>query len=105
MVVQDYVSVLLARGIVLMPILARFTYKPYHTRSPMLSLRRRGLVRYFIPTHAENPQLLTISPPHHPILGQLIFYYQIAAKMPFDAHPAYLPDMIRRELPGLGLII
>lgn len=43
-------------------------------------------------------------PPWNPILGHLYFAYKIASKLPGDAHPNYLPDMIRRELPELGPI-
>ena len=41
-------------------------------------------------------------PPYHPIFGHLVFCYKIATKLPKDAHPNYLPDMIRREIPELG---
>lgn len=43
-------------------------------------------------------------PPWSPLLGHLYFCYKISAKLPRDAHPNYLPDMIRRELPDLGPI-
>lgn len=43
-------------------------------------------------------------PPWNPILGHLYFCYKIASKLPKDAHPNYLPDMIRRESPNLGPI-
>ena len=43
-------------------------------------------------------------PPWNPLLGHLYFCYKIASKLPKDAHPNYLPDMIRRELPSLGPI-
>ena len=41
-------------------------------------------------------------PPYHPLFGHLGFVYRIASQLPKDAHPQYLPDMIRRELPDLG---
>lgn len=41
-------------------------------------------------------------PPWNPILGHLYFCYKITSKLPKDAHPNYLPDMVRRELPDLG---
>ncbi|KAL9107804.1 MAG: hypothetical protein Q9227_007319 [Pyrenula ochraceoflavens] len=41
-------------------------------------------------------------PPWNPILGHLSFCYRITSTLPKDAHPNYLPDMIRRELPDLG---
>ena len=41
-------------------------------------------------------------PPWNPILGHLFFCYKITSQLPKDAHPGYLPDMIRRHLPGLG---
>lgn len=43
-------------------------------------------------------------PPWNPVLGHLYFCYRIASKIPKDAHPNYLPDMIRRDLPDLGPI-
>lgn len=43
-------------------------------------------------------------PPWNPILGHLYFCYKIASLLPKDAHPNYLPDIIRRELPDLGPI-
>jgi sterigmatocystin biosynthesis cytochrome P450 monooxygenase len=43
-------------------------------------------------------------PPWNPILGHLYFCYKIASTIPGDAHPNYLPDIIRRELPDLGPI-
>ncbi|KAL8668003.1 MAG: hypothetical protein Q9168_007127 [Polycauliona sp. 1 TL-2023] len=43
-------------------------------------------------------------PPWSPIFGHLPFCYKIASRLPPDAHPNYLPDMIRRELPDLGPI-
>ncbi len=44
-------------------------------------------------------------PSWKPFLGHLHFCYQIASKLPGDAHPNYLTDFIRRELPELGPII
>ena len=43
-------------------------------------------------------------PPWNPILGHLYFCYNIASALPKDAHPNYLPDMIRRIMPDLGPI-
>ena len=43
-------------------------------------------------------------PPWNPILGHLYFCYKVASALPKDAHPNYLPDMIRRALPDLGPI-
>ena len=43
-------------------------------------------------------------PPWNPITGHLYFCYKIASALPKDAHPNYLPDMIRRLLPDLGPI-
>ncbi len=43
-------------------------------------------------------------PPWNPILGHLYFAYKIAARLPGDAHPNYLPDIIRRELSEMGPI-
>lgn len=41
-------------------------------------------------------------PPYNPVFGHLIFAYKVTSRLPKDAHPNYLPDMIRRELPELG---
>lgn len=41
-------------------------------------------------------------PPYNPIFGHLAFAYKLTSRLPKDAHPNYLPDMIRRELPDLG---
>ena len=41
-------------------------------------------------------------PPYNLIFGHLLFCYKITSKLPKDAHPHYLSDMIRRELPSLG---
>ncbi len=41
-------------------------------------------------------------PPYNPILGHLPFAYKITSKLPQDANPQYLPDMIRRAMPDLG---
>lgn len=41
-------------------------------------------------------------PPNNPIMGHLLFCANMASKVPKDAHPHYLADMIRRELPDLG---
>ena len=43
-------------------------------------------------------------PPWHPLLGHLHFCYKMTSKLPKDAHPGYLPDIIRRHLPNLGPI-
>lgn len=41
-------------------------------------------------------------PPYDPVLGHLASAFQIMSRLPKDAHPHYLPDMIRRELPNPG---
>lgn len=41
-------------------------------------------------------------PPYSPVLGHLPFAHKIVSGLPKDAHPNYLPDMIRREMPDLG---
>lgn len=43
-------------------------------------------------------------PPYNPIFGHLLFCAKIASGLPKDAHPNYLPDMIRRAMPDLGPI-
>ena len=42
--------------------------------------------------------------PWNPIVGHLYFCYSIATVLAKDAHPNYLPDVIRRKLPDLGPI-
>ena len=63
-----------------------FLYKPYRARSRMLGLKKQGLPM----------------PPYHPLLGHLPFAYKMMKGLPKDAHPNFLPDMIRRALPDLG---
>ena len=41
-------------------------------------------------------------PPYNVLLGHLPFVYKITSQLPSDAHPNYLPDMVRRALPELG---
>ncbi|KAL8840160.1 MAG: hypothetical protein Q9176_004008 [Flavoplaca citrina] len=43
-------------------------------------------------------------PPWNPIFGHLYFCYKVTSRLSRDAHPNYLPDTIRRELPELGPI-
>ena len=43
-------------------------------------------------------------PPYHPLLGHLKIGSDILQNLPQDAHPIYMPDMIRRTLPDLGPI-
>ncbi|KAL8631416.1 hypothetical protein Q9189_002838 [Teloschistes chrysophthalmus] len=62
--------------------------KTYQARMPLYRYRKMGLPM----------------PPWNPILGHLCFCYKIASALPKDAHPNYLPDMIRRQMPELGSI-
>ena len=41
-------------------------------------------------------------PPYNLLFGHLLFCNNILSKLPKDAHPNYLSDMIRRAVPGLG---
>lgn len=41
-------------------------------------------------------------PPWNPIFGHLAFAYKITTLLPKDAHPQYMPDIIRRTMPELG---
>jgi cytochrome P450 len=41
-------------------------------------------------------------PPWNPIFGHLAFCNKLTSSLPKDAHPNYLPAMIRQELPDLG---
>lgn len=41
-------------------------------------------------------------PPYNIVFGHLLFCYRITSQLPKDAHPNYLPDMIRRAFPDLG---
>ncbi|MCJ1313355.1 hypothetical protein MMC25_007033 [Agyrium rufum] len=83
---DGYVTILCSATALLAVAVFRFLYKLYHVRSHMLQLKKRGLPM----------------PPYHPLFGHLPFAYKITSKLPKDAHPNYLPDMIRRELPDLG---
>ena len=41
-------------------------------------------------------------PPWNPIFEHLCSCHKIISTLPKDAHPEYLPDMIRRHVPDLG---
>ena len=41
-------------------------------------------------------------PPHHPVLGHLLLAKNLLSKLPPDAHPSYLPSLVRREFPDVG---
>ena len=41
-------------------------------------------------------------PPHHPVYGHLHLAKNILSKLPADAHPSYLPSLIRRAVPDVG---
>lgn len=41
-------------------------------------------------------------PPHHPLFGHLLLAIDILSKLPPDAHPSYLPSLIRRAVPDVG---
>lgn len=104
-VLHDRVSVVFAIQTILLVVFLRFLFNLYHARSKILKLRRQGLVCKLVDTVLICTVVLTIvkpMPPYNPILGHLFFCYKIASELPKDAHPNYLPDMIRRALPDLG---
>lgn len=41
-------------------------------------------------------------PPHHPIFGHVLLIKNILSKLPSDAHPIYLPGLLRRAFPEVG---
>ena len=41
-------------------------------------------------------------PPHHPLFGHLLLAKDILSQMPRDAHPTYLPGLIKRAYPDIG---
>ena len=41
-------------------------------------------------------------PPHHPIFGHLLLVTDILSQLPQDAHPSYLPGLIRKAFPDIG---
>ena len=41
-------------------------------------------------------------PPHHPIFGHLLLAKDLLSINPSDAHPTYLPWMIRKKYPEVG---
>ena len=43
-------------------------------------------------------------PPHHPIFGHLLLAGDLLSKLPPDAHPSYLPGLIRRAVPDIGQV-
>ena len=43
-------------------------------------------------------------PPHHPLFGHLLRANDLLSKLPRDAHPSYLPRLIRQAIPDVGQI-
>ena len=43
-------------------------------------------------------------PPHHWLFGHLLLVTKILSKVPPDAHPSYLPGLLRRAFPDVGPI-
>ena len=41
-------------------------------------------------------------PPHHPLFGHLLVAKELLAELPSNAHPSYLPGLIRRTFPDVG---
>ena len=86
-------------------IISRFIIKLYKARSPIYVLSKQGLVYSGQSDQKMKDRMLIYfkpMPPWNPLFGHLYFCYRIASKLPKDAHPNYLPDMIRRTLPDLG---
>lgn len=88
MALTDHTSVPVAFATVLFLAFFRFLLKLFQARSTIWRLRNQGLSM----------------PPWNPIIGHLYFCYKVASALPKDAHPNYLPDMIRRKMPDLGPI-
>ena len=83
---QDRVTLTSVFAVAFSGLVVQFLHKLYRARTRMLKLKYQGLAM----------------PPYHPLLGHLPFAYTMTKDLPKDAHPNYLPDMIRRALPGLG---
>ncbi len=104
-VYHDKVSLIITIGTILFVAFLNFSWKLYHARSRVLKLRRQGLVCYSIVGRMCDFVLLTRMkpmPPYNPVLGHLPLARKIVSGLPKDAHPHYLPDMIRRAMPDLG---
>lgn len=43
-------------------------------------------------------------PPHHPIFGHLLLAANVFSKIPRNAHPLYLPGLIRQAHPDVGQV-
>ena len=43
-------------------------------------------------------------PPHHPLFGHLLLANDLLSKLPRDAHPSYLPGLIRQAVPDVGQV-
>lgn len=82
----DHGSITLTLVVFLLVAVLNFLLKLYRARSLVLKLRRHGLPM----------------PPYSPFFGHLLFCAKIASGLPKDAHPNYMPDMIRRTMPDLG---
>ncbi|KAL8885708.1 MAG: hypothetical protein Q9215_006483 [Flavoplaca cf. flavocitrina] len=88
MALQHHLSITTALWAALMTAVVSFLVKLYEARSAIGRLRQQGLSM----------------PPWNPIFGHLYFCYKVTSRLSRDAHPNYLPDTIRRELPELGPI-
>lgn len=107
MTLTDHSSVSVAFVTILIVAFLRFLVKVFQARRNIWRLRNQGLVRdprqalATWVTFTDPPQSM---PPWNPIVGHLYFCYKIATALPKDAHPNYLPDIIRRKIPDLGPI-
>ena len=75
----------------------------FSARTRFSELRKQGKVRLHCSsiTALTDPRMKPM-PPWNPILGHLKFCRQAMSQVPADAHPGYVIDFIRRELPELG---
>lgn len=88
-------------------IVAIFFVSLYKARLRIIKLNQQGLVRacqysqhMIIPT--QYPDNLQCMPPHHPLFGHMLLAKDLLSKVPQDAHPFYLPGLIRRAVPDVG---
>lgn len=106
MAMVDHGTVWFVVTTVFLGAIARFGFKFYHVRFTMFKLRSQNLVYISIQLcqymAGSNAKYCPGNAPWNPILGHLYFCYKLTSQLPPDAHPGYLPDMIRRQLPDLG---
>ena len=106
MALTDQSSVSAVFATILFVAFSNFLLKLFLARRTIWRLRSQGLVRHLSEILATCmyrfvTDLPKSMPPWNPILGHLYFCFKIASALPKDAHPNYLPDMIRRTVPDL----